>query len=313
MKVIHCRECKPNENGINAQGNAKSAVALGNFDGLHLGHAKLIEEITKRKGADSYVYTFQVHPNKFISDDPSSVRLITDNEQKAKILAQMGVGHVCFEDFESVRDMSPADFVKKVLIDTLNCEVAVCGFNFTFGKKGVGNSDFLRSELAKYGAQCIIVDPVTYNGVPVSSTRIRAFIESGAVDEASQLLGRPFAIRRPVLHGRMLGRTLGIPTINQSFAEDSVKPANGVYVCRAIVNGKEYPAVCDVGTKPTVDGKELLAETHIIGYDGNLYGETVEVAFLKRLRPEEKFSDTEQLKKVIQNDIADAKKYFGIA
>ena len=312
MRIIHCRECKPNENGINAQSNVKSAVALGNFDGLHLGHAKLIEEITKRKGTDSYVYTFKVHPNKFISDDPSSVRLLIDNEQKIEILAQMGVGHICFEDFENVRDMSPADFVKKVLIDTLNCDIAVCGYNFTFGKKGAGNSEFLKSELAKYGALCIVVDPVTYNGIPVSSTRIRSLIESGAVDEAAQLLGRFYAIRRPVLHGRMLGRTMGIPTVNQSFDDDSVRPANGVYICRVLVNGEEYPAVCDVGTKPTVNGKELLAETHIIGYDGNLYGETVEVAFLKRLRTEKKFSDTEELKTVIQNDIANAKKYFGI-
>ncbi len=312
MRIIHCRECKPNENGINAQSNVKSAVALGNFDGLHLGHAKLIEEITKRKGTDSYVYTFKVHPNKFIFDDPSSVRLLIDNEQKIEILAQMGVGHICFEDFENVRDMSPADFIKKVLIDTLNCDIAVCGYNFTFGKKGAGNSEFLKSELAKYGALCIVVDPVTYNGIPVSSTRIRSLIESGAVDEAAQLLGRFYAIRRPVLHGRMLGRTMGIPTVNQSFDDDSVRPANGVYICRVLVNGEEYPAVCDVGTKPTVNGKELLAETHIIGYDGNLYGETVEVAFLKRLRTEKKFSDTEELKTVIQNDIANAKKYFGI-
>lgn len=312
MRIIHCSECKPNENGINAQSNVRSAVALGNFDGLHLGHAKLIEEITKRKGTDSYVYTFKVHPNKFIFDDPSSVRLLIDNEQKIEILAQMGVGHICFEDFENVRDMSPADFVKKVLIDTLNCDIAVCGYNFTFGKKGAGNSEFLKSELAKYGALCIVVDPVTYNGIPVSSTRIRSLIESGAVDEAAQLLGRFYAIRRPVLHGRMLGRTMGIPTVNQSFDDDSVRPANGVYICRVLVNGEEYPAVCDVGTKPTVNGKELLAETHIIGYDGNLYGETVEVAFLKRLRTEKKFSDTEELKTVIQNDIANAKKYFGI-
>ncbi len=312
MKVVQCAECKHTENGICAKNTEKNTVALGNFDGLHLGHVKLIEEITKRDDADSYVYTFDVHPSKFILSDPSSVKSIINNEQKIRILSKMGVGHICFDDFESVRDMSPSDFVKKVLIDTLKCDIAVCGYNFTFGKKGAGDSEFLKSELKKYGAECIVVDPVTHNGVAISSTRIRGLIESGAVDEAAKLLGRPFSISRPVLHGRMLGRTMGIPTINQSFDEDFVRPANGVYVSRVTFDGKEYPAVCDVGTKPTVSGKELLAETHIIGYSGILYGEIVEVAFLKKLRSEEKFSDTEHLKQVIQNDINDAKKYFGI-
>lgn len=312
MKVIHNCECNSAKNGIIAKRDVKSAVALGNFDGLHLGHAKLIEEITKRKGKDSYVYTFEVHPNKFISDGKTPLKLMTNNRQKADILESMGVGHVFFENFECVRDMSPADFVKDVLIGTFNCGVAVCGYNFSFGKKGEGNSEFLRDELAKYGAECVIVEPVTQDGVPVSSTRIRGLIENGDVDEAAKLLGRPFALRRPVLHGKMLGRTFGIPTINQSFDKDFVKPAKAVYVCRVELEGKVYPAVCDVGTKPTVSGKELLAETHIIGYDGDLYGKTVEVAFLKKLRPEEKFADTNELKTAIENDIADAKKYFGI-
>ena len=313
MKIIHCRQLGQTENGINELCFKKNAVALGTFDGLHLGHAMLIREITKDEDTDSYVYTFDVHPSRIILNDPLSPRTITTNEQKVEILAKMGVGHVCFEDFVSVRDMSPSDFVKKVLIDTLKSDVVVCGFNFTFGKKGEGTSEFLKSELAKYGAECVIVAPVTSGCVSISSTRIRSLIEAGAGDKAAELLGRPFTIRRPVLHGEMLGRKLGIPTINQSFAEDSVVPVSGVYVCKVTVGGKEYPGVCDVGTKPTVSGKGLLAETHIIGYDGDLYGETVDVAFLKRLRAEKKFSDIDELKSVIENDVANAKKYFDIA
>lgn len=312
MRVIHCQKYEPIENDTSIRRNIKNAVALGNFDGLHLGHAKLIEEMTKRTDTDSYVYTFEIHPSKFMSHDPSLVRSLITNEQKVEILTQMGVKFVCFDDFQRVRNMSPSEFVKDVLIDTLKCDVAICGYNFSFGKKGAGTSELLKTELAKYGAECIIVPPVTHNQVTISSTRIRNLIENGDAEEAARLLGRPFSIRRPVIHGRMLGRTLGIPTVNQSFGDDCIIPASGVYVCRLKVDGKDFPAVCDVGTKPTVNGSELLSETHIIGYDGDLYGKTVEVAFLKRLRAEQKFSDIDELKSVIQNDIASAKKYFGI-
>ena len=312
MKIIHCRESKPNEKEIDAKSYKKNAVALGNFDGLHLGHAKLIEEITRHEDTDSYVYTFTTHPRRIIMNDPHSPRSIITNEQKVEILSKMGVGHVCFEDFERVRDMSPSEFVKDVLIDTLKSDIVVCGFNFNFGKKGSGNSEFLKEELSKYGAECIVVSSVKNNDVSISSTRVRTLIEAGSVDEAAKLMGRPFTLRRPVLHGRMFGRKLGIPTINQKFADDSVMPSNGVYVCRVIIDGVEYPGVCDVGTKPTVSGKELLAETHIIGFEGDLYGRTVDVAFLKRLRSEKKFADTDELKRVIENDIAVAKGYFGI-
>lgn len=312
MKIIHCQKYEPNENDINIRGNIKNAVALGNFDGLHLGHAKLIKEITKRTDVDSYVYTFEIHPSKFISEDPSAVKSLITNEQKVEILSKMGVRHVCFDDFRRVKDMTPSEFVKDVLIGTLRCDVAICGYNFSFGKNGTGTSGFLKSELAKYGAECVIVSPVAHNGTAISSTRIRSLIESGDVCEAAKLLGRPFSIRRPVIHGRMLGRTLGIPTINQRFGEDCIIPANGVYLCTVTLDGKDIPAICDVGTKPTVNGNELLSETHIISYDGDLYGKTVEVSFLKRLREERRFSDTDELKRVIQNDISNAKKYFGI-
>lgn len=309
MKII---QCIPNENKIASDKNVNNAVVLGNFDGLHLGHAELIRRATELENTKTYVYTFSENPKKFISSDPSAFKYLTTNEQKIEILAQMGVSYVCFEDFESVRDMEPEQFVKDVLIGLLHCDVAVCGYNFTFGKKGIGTSALLKEELAKYGAQCIVVSRVTYNGMSVNSTRIRGLIEKGEVSEAAELLGRPFTISRPVISGKKLGRELGVPTLNQSFAEDSIVPAYGVYVCNVKLDGKFYPGVCDVGTKPTVNGSEVLAETHIIGFDGDLYGKTIDVSFLKMLRPEKKFSDTDELKTVIYGDLAEAKKYFGI-
>lgn len=309
MKVILCRDYQQNENKIHVQQKKKTAVALGNFDGVHLGHARLIDEIVKKKDMYSCVYTFEKHPGKAINKS-FSIKIITDNTQKVDILTQMGIDYVCFEQFENVKDLPPADFVKKVLIDELNCGCAVCGCNFKFGKNAAGDANFLKTELAKYGAECIIEPPVMYEDAIISSTRIRFLIESGAVDAASKLLGRPFSIRSLVIEGKKLGRTIGIPTINQKFNIDGITPKYGVYICRCIIDGKEYSAICDVGTKPTVGGTELLAETHIIDYSGFLYGKIIEVQFLKKIRDEEKFPNTEVLKEAINNDIKQAKKYF---
>ena len=307
MKVVLCRDNGKDNKSI--LGNMRSAVALGNFDGVHIGHAELIKHITERKDMYSCVYTFRRHPQSVLSEN-SAVKILTDNSQKEGILRSLDVDYLCFDEFSDVRYMSPTDFIDSVLIDKLNCGFAVCGYNYRFGKNGAGDSEFLKRYLNEKGIECTIVPPVTYGNLPVSSTKIRFLIENGDTETALNLLGRPYYLKLPVIHGMEIGRTIGIPTINQKIPPYSVCPKKGVYVCLTKIDGKEYPSVCNVGTKPTVNGKDLLAETHIIDYSGFLYGKTVEVAFYKHLRDEKKFSDINELKRAIENDVESAKKYF---
>lgn len=287
----------------------KTAVALGNFDGVHIGHQALLSAICGREGYIPSVYTFEIHTQNAVPGN-NTAKCLYDNEQKINAFESSGVKTLIFEDFKRVRELSPKEFVKNILVDELNCGYAVCGYNFKFGKNCSGNSELLKKELSEYGIDCKIISPVMFAGEPVSSTRIRKLLELGDTELANQLLGRPFSIRREVIGGQKLGRTLNAPTVNQAVGDSMAYPKIGVYACKVKVGDNLYIGVCDVGTKPTVGGNELLCETHIIDYSGNLYGQTVETLFYKRIRDEVRFESVEELKKQIMSDVESVKKYF---
>ena len=282
-----------------------SAAALGFFDGLHIGHQAVIGVAVseaREQGLSPAVFTFSGKPGLPKFGGRQDTALITFDE-KLSLMGSIGAEFICAADFDEVRELTPEEFFDGYIVDRLNAQVVVCGEDFRFGRGGKAGITELRGLCDTRGKQLITVPPICEDGVPVSSTRIRELIRSSDVGQASWLLGRWFSYTLPVLHGRKLGRTIGFPTINQKIPEFMVRPKHGVYASFAYVFGREYQAITDIGVKPTVQsaGEEIM-ETHIIGFDGDIYGENVKVALRYYIRGEERFSGLEELKAQLEKD-----------
>ncbi|MBQ4037775.1 MAG: bifunctional riboflavin kinase/FAD synthetase [Clostridia bacterium] len=294
----------PEKNGMRG-----TCVALGNFDGIHLGHAHIISTCVaaaKEKGLLSLVWSFRRHPEHIMKGNFSTGNIIS-NSDKDEILRRMGVDLLFLEDFERVRHLSPEEFCEKILLGTLSAKALFCGFNFRFGKGGAGDARFLKKYMEERGVSVYVAPPVCVGGEPVSSTRIRALLTLGDMEGVKGLLGRNYSIRFPVLHGKRLGSRIGFPTLNQVFPEEYVTPKIGVYAVKVHVDGRAWRGVCNVGIRPTVEEDGcLLAETHICDFSGDLYGRLVTVEFLRYLREERKFEDLDELCRQIDRDRKEA-------
>ena len=284
------------EGGATAQSpRAPLSIALGNFDGVHVGHARLLERAVrhaKEAGCVSAAWTFD--------GNPFGVPYITSTKEKLELFEAAGIGCAIVCRFDAVREKSPAEFAD--MLASLGAVHCVCGFNYTFGAGGAGDADALRSLLGERGIGCEVADPVILPGddLPVSSTRIREALAAGDVEAAARMLGRPYSFTYPVTHGNEIGRAIGFPTVNQKLPPDRAALKRGVYVCRCL----GHAAVTNVGTRPTVcDSDEVICETHIIGYEGDLYGVPVEVDFLKFIRDERKFASLDELKARLAADV----------
>ena len=284
------------------------AIALGNFDGVHRGHQKLFE-FAGEKGHKKTAWTFTS-----LAKPGVSVPYLTDMRSKLEYFIQYGLDYAVFEDFDAIRNIAYDEFIKEYLVDTLKPARVVCGFNFRFGRGGLGTAEKLKEVLPQYGVDIDILQPVLHNNKVVSSSSIRSAVLIGDMEEASDLLGHPFSLKLPVVEGKKLGRKLGIPTINQNFPNGHIVPKNGIYACSAFVDGKKYIAVTNVGVRPTVSDEfsTVNCETHIINYNGDLYGREVKVDFYKLLRDEMKFDSIDSLTTQINKDIENTKSYFGI-
>ena len=277
------------------------AAALGSFDGLHLGHRQVIGNTLSSSGLSPAVITFQQNPSVSLQKKP--VPLLTTNEQKLALLEEMGVEVVYLLSFEQIRDREPEDFVE-ALYRVCRVRALSCGFNFRFGKNGRGDAGLLKELCREKGIELSVTPPVSVAGETVSSTRIRACLEQGDVQQAGQLLGRPFGYDFEVTHGRQLGRTWGTPTINQPFPQGYVLPRFGVYASLVEVEGQKYYGVTNIGVKPTVGSDCALSETWIPEFSGDLYGKKVPVELLDFIRPERKFDSLDQLKnEILENGV----------
>ena len=277
------------------------AAALGSFDGLHLGHRQVIGNTLSAPGLRPAVITFQQNPSVSLQKKP--VPLLTTNEQKLALLEEMGVEVVYLLPFDRIRDMEPEDFVE-ALYRICRVRALSCGFNFRFGKNGRGDAGLLKELCREKGMELSVTPPVSVAGETVSSTRIRACLEQGDVQQAGQLLGRPFGYDFEVTHGRQLGRTWGTPTINQPFPQGYVLPRFGVYASLVEVEGQKYYGVTNIGVKPTVGSDCALSETWIPEFSGDLYGKKVPVELLDFIRPERKFDSLDQLKnEILENGV----------
>lgn len=279
----------------------RTAAALGFFDGLHIGHAAVIERAAAQEGLSPCVFTFTMRGKHPAGKMPSS-RLITDSK-KYSMLKKWGIEIVLSPDFSEFHEMEPRMFVDEVLVRRLHVEMVCCGDDFRFGCRASAGVDELEQLCRERGIRLEIVPPVTCHGERVSSTRIRQLLAQGEVEAAAELLGRAFSYDFMVVHGKKLGRTIDSPTINQRMPNDFVLLRHGVYASAARVDGRLLPAVTNIGLRPTVENSGAVnSETYICGFSGDLYGQNVEVRLLHFIRPEQKFPDLDALRRQIQAD-----------
>lgn len=290
--------------------NQGTAVALGYFDGIHLGHKAVLDtalEWAEKENLVPVVMLFDIHPRKLISGDVPPMLL--REEKKNEILTKMGFTVVPF-NFREAMDYSPNEFIDRILIDGLNARVVSCGFDYHYGKGGRGDAKSLGDELERRGVKLFAEEAVLVDGEVVSSTTIRELISNGEIQKANTMLGYCFSYDFTVKKGDGLGRVLGFPTINQGFPEDFIVPRYGVYASKVLLDNKWYPAVTNVGVRPTVANSSMRSETCIFDFSGDLYGKNVEVSLLRFIRDEIKFPDIDALSAQIEKDIVTARNVY---
>ncbi len=287
------------------------SCAIGNFDGVHLGHKALISLAAARQNTSkSAVWTFTEPSSRFLIGKPG---LLSSVEERLSLFRELGIDIVFIEEFENVRDMAANVFAKEILYRRCHVRAAVCGFNFRYGKNAAGTAETLSEAFHALGASVTVMPPYQIDGVTVSSSEIRAALAAGDVETAAAMLGRPYSLTEKVVAGKKLGHQLGFPTANQCFPETRAVPRFGVYAVRAVVDGHTYPGVANVGVRPTVENTESVnCETHLLQFDGDLYGKTLRVEFCKFLRPEKKFESPEALREAVMHNIEETAEYFRI-
>ena len=279
-------------------------IALGSFDGLHLGHLSLLKkiiELAKENNGLSMVFTYKNHPKTLV--DPENVpKLIMDIETKLDCLKEESIDRVVLKEFtKEFMKIPPEEFIE-ILCGNYNIKGIVVGFNFRFGHKNSGDIKLLEKLQEKYGYKLYIINPYTYKDDVISSSRIRKSILKGDVKEASIMLSRPYLIKGKVIHGKKLGRTIGFPTANLEFDSKYVIPKKGVYYTNVEYKKKIYKGITSVGNNPTVNGQELTIETFILDFKEEIYGEEIKVFFIEIIRDEIKFNSLEELITAIKKD-----------
>lgn len=285
--------------------NGNIAMALGNFDGLHLGHNKLLTNMmnySKEFNLKTAIVTFFPHPEEVLFNSPMTY--ITPLNTKIKILKDLKLDYMFIIPFsKEVSAMEPEVFVKEILLKGIHKVSSIfIGFNFRFGNKGKGNPEILESLGKRYNFDLNVLPPYKVNGLTVSSTLIKSLLTDGEIYEVNKLLGRPFSISGRVIHGDGLGRTMGFPTANLLIRPNQYMPKNGVYICKCLVDNIIYKGVLNLGNRPTFEGMTNRFEIHLIGFTGDLYNKNLNVNILKRIRDEKKFNSKSDLTRQITED-----------
>lgn len=282
------------------------AVTIGNFDGVHLGHARIAGQLVARArqlGAPAVVLTFDPHPARLLrpSEAPPS---LCWTERKALLLAQIGADAViAYPTDEGLLKLDPRQFFEEIVLGQLRARAVVEGTNFFFGRGRRGNVEVLRGLCSEAGIALDVVDPVEVDAEVVSSSRVRSLIAEGRVDEAGRMLTQPYRVRGTVIRGAGRGASLGYPTANV-VGLDTLLPGEGIYAGRGLVDGRLWPAAISVGPNPTFDETTLKFEAHLAGYAGDLYERVIEVDFLERLRDIARFESTGPLVAQMDRDVA---------
>ena len=292
----------------------RSSVTIGNFDGLHLGHRRILEDLVRTaetSGTASVVMTFSPHPLQILHPG-NAPRLIIPTEDKIARIESMGVDYLLLMKFDEVLSrLSGESFIREILVGALKVQHVFVGHNFVFGHKRSGNVALLESLESQYGYTVHVIPPVAVRGSRVSSTGIRELIRSGRISQANRLLGRYYSLQGRVVPGQGLGRTVLFPTLNLE-AQNEILPGNGVYATLALFEGKSHPAVTNLSTRPTVSGAGLSVETHLLDNTPEAPPSSLELQFLHGLRDEHKFASVDELRKQIANDIQRTLRFFGL-
>jgi riboflavin kinase/FMN adenylyltransferase len=287
-------------------------LGLGNFDGFHRGHQKIIERVNRgalERAGTAMAMTFDPHPPRIVRPDKAPPLLMTI-DQRLEALRRAGIQCIAVVRFtHELSRWEPETFVRTVLVDWLHVAELWVGANFLFGRDRSGNFSVLRSLGQRYGFRADKIDPVRYKEFVVSSTRVRRLVSEGRVDEAGALLGHPYYLDGTVIEGRGKGREIGFPTANIT-TENELIPPDGVYATTLTVEGVARPALTNIGVRPTFGESGRTIETHVLGYDAPLYGHRVRLSFVQRLRDERRFPDVDALRAQIQADQRRAERLF---
>ncbi len=289
-----------------------TAVSLGKFDGIHMGHQSLIHSILsyKEQGLKAVVFSFLVHPSILLGEEELS--LIITEEEKKKKLEKMEVDiFISYPFSKEMLSMEAEKFIKEILVDKLDAKVIVVGKDFRFGHNRKGDVRLLEQFASLYDYKVVIPDKVMLHGERISSTRIREAIEKGNMEVVKTLLGEPYSITGEVVHGKAIGRTIGMPTANVIPDNQKLSPPFGVYVSKTLVDGVWYEGITNIGIQPTITREKVkIAETFLFDYSGNLYGKEIQTNLYYFRRLEQRFATLEDLKEQIKRDCIFAKEYF---
>lgn len=290
----------------------KYILALGFFDGVHLGHGALLRacrEMADRLGAHAGVVTFSDHPDTLVSG--SSPELICGRQDKLSLMKTLyGMETVIFLPFDRRMMTMPWQEFFHLLRCRYHAVGLVCGEDFRFGDRGAGSAALLRQICGENGMECAVIPQQRLDGAVISSTYIRELLKRGEMERACRFLGHPHLLSGRVVRGQRIGRTIGIPTANIQPEEPVLELYHGVYACKAVCEGREYPAVVNVGSRPTVDGSRVTVEAWLPDFSGDLYGKTVALYFHRFLRPERKFENLTALQAEIRKNAAETRKFF---
>jgi len=287
-----------------------SVVTIGNFDGIHLGHQKIIAQLkehAKKLKVPSVVISFNPTPQNFFGADHA---VLSSYEEKDFFLSGLGINyHLVINFNKEFSNLNAQTFIEEFLLRKLNIKLCLVGDDFRFGKNRVGDFSLLQENGVKHGFAVEETATIEHNQIRISSTRIRECLQQNNLEETKKLLGRSYSISGKIVRGQQRGRTINFPTIN-ILSNRSKSPVSGVFAVKVKLSGQTYFGICNAGHKPTVDGREFLFETHIFDFEKDVYEQFAEIDFLKHVRPEKKFNSFEELKDQIEKDVIEAKKFF---
>ena len=279
------------------------AIALGNFDGVHLAHRAVLKSAAAFH--NSICLLFRRHPAEVITGKAPD-RLLNAVQTEQKILA-CGIKQCVYLDFEQVRDMAPERFFEEILIKELGADVLCCGYNYTFGRQKAGDVTTLKALCEAHGIELCVADEMDFEGESISSSAIRRHIRAGEIEKANAMLGYPFFYEGEIIEGKRLGRTLGFPTINQLFGAEMVKPKPGVYASVVTLCGHTYKGLTNIGDNPTIGTDGFRSETYVFDFEKEVYGESAKTELYAFLRAEKKFESVAALTAQVLEDIERAK------
>ena len=298
---------------LNSSHNKASVITIGNFDGLHLGHRKLIYTVKKlaiENAYESIVFSFHPHPHKLLNkkDFPG---MIFSREEKRKRLEEIGIDtYIEYPFTKEFANYSAKEFVENILLKQLNAKIIVLGSNNKFGKNQEGNVNFLKERTSLWGLSVIEIPPVLHNDLVVSSSRVREELIKGNIEIVNELLSLPYIVKGTIVEGRKIGRQIGYPTANILPEKDRLYPPNGVYLTKTKYRNKTYNSITNIGCNPTVRGKNRIIETYIDDFCQMVYGESICIKFYKWLREERKFSNLDELVEQLNSDAKICREYF---